>query len=195
VSRAAAFLDRDGVLNEPVLDPVDGHPESPLRAADVHLADGAVEGARALRDAGFALVVVTNQPAAAKGKATVADIEAVNDRVRELLGQAEIELDGWRTCLHHPAAVVAELGGSCDCRKPATGMLTGMADELGLDLAASWMFGDTDVDVIAGHGAGCRAVLIEHPLSAHRRSGAAKPDALARNLSDAAAFVVDRTRL
>ena len=66
LSRAAVFLDRDGVLNDPVGSP----PESPYRAEDVRLAPGAAAGVRALRDAGFALVVVTNQPAAAKGTAT-----------------------------------------------------------------------------------------------------------------------------
>jgi D-glycero-D-manno-heptose 1,7-bisphosphate phosphatase len=192
VSRRAAFLDRDGVLNEPVPDPVDGRPESPLRPEDVRLVDGAADGARALRDAGFALVVVTNQPAAAKGKATVADIEAVNERVRELLRQAGVELDGWRTCLHHPDAAVPELGGACDCRKPAPGMLIDMARELELDLSGSWMLGDSDVDVVAGRAAGCRTVLIEHPLTAHRRSDESPADARHRNLRDAAAFVTGR---
>jgi D-glycero-D-manno-heptose 1,7-bisphosphate phosphatase len=190
--RPAAFLDRDGVLNEPVLDPVDGRPESPLRPGDVVLAEGALEGARALRDAGYALVVVTNQPAAAKGKASVADIEAVNERVRQLLADGGVQIDGWRTCLHHPDAVVAQLRAPCDCRKPAPGMLTDMAHELGLDLQASWMFGDSDIDVVAGRRAGCRTVLVEHPLTAHRRSGDAEPQARLRNLAGAGALVADR---
>jgi D-glycero-D-manno-heptose 1,7-bisphosphate phosphatase len=190
--RPAAFLDRDGVLNDPVADPVDGRPESPLHPSQVRLAAGAIDGTRALRDAGYALVVVTNQPAAAKGKATVADIEAVNARVRELLAQGGVEVDGWRTCLHHPDAVVARLRARCDCRKPAAGMLTDMARELDLDLGASWMFGDSDVDVVAGHAAGCRTVLVEHPLTAHRRRGAVDPDARIRNLAGAGALVADR---
>jgi D-glycero-D-manno-heptose 1,7-bisphosphate phosphatase len=191
--RPAAFLDRDGVLNDPVADPVDGRPESPLHPSQVRLADGAIEGARALRHAGYALVVVTNQPAAAKGKATVADIEAVNERVRELLADGEVTIDGWRTCLHHPDAVVSALRVPCDCRKPAAGMLTSMAHELGLDLGASWMFGDSDVDVIAGQAAGCRTVLVEHPLTAHRRHDTVDPDARIRNLSGARALVADRS--
>ncbi len=169
-----------------------GTPSRRCAPSDVVLAEGAIEGAVALHDAGFALVVVTNQPAAAKGKASVADIEAVNDRVRELLAQGGVTIDGWRTCLHHPDAVVAQLRAQCDCRKPASGMLTGMARELGLDLGASWMFGDSDVDVIAGRGAGCRTVLIEHPLTAHRRRGGAEPDARIRNLAGAGALVADR---
>ena len=126
------------------------------------------DGVRALRDAGFALVVVSNQPAAAKGTATLEELEAVSARVRELLG---VEFDGWYACLHHPDGVVPGLAGPCDCRKPAPGMLLEAARELELDLAASWIVGDTDADVGAGRAAGTRTVLVEHPGSAHRRTG------------------------
>ena len=83
--RRAVFLDRDGVLNDPALDPVDGRFESPLRAADVVLAEGAIEGCRMLRDAGFLLLVASNQPAAAKAKATREQLREVHERVVELL--------------------------------------------------------------------------------------------------------------
>jgi D-glycero-D-manno-heptose 1,7-bisphosphate phosphatase len=187
VSRAAVFLDRDGVLNDPVADAHrGGPPESPYRVEDVRLAAGAAEGARQLRDAGYALVVVTNQPAAAKGTATVDALEAVNARVRWLLADAGVELDGWYTCLHHPNGSVAELSGACECRKPAPGLLLQAADELGLELADSWIVGDSDSDVGAGERAGTRTVLVAHPGSAHRRSDAVGPDLQARDLADAA---------
>ncbi|MDA0182379.1 HAD family hydrolase [Solirubrobacter phytolaccae] len=189
MSRAAIFLDRDGVLNDPVPDG-DGPPESPYHPEDVHLSTGAVEGARALRAAGFALVVVTNQPAAAKGTATVAALMAVNSRVREVLADAAVELDGWYTCLHHPAGTVPELSGPCDCRKPAAGMLLQAARELDLDLAASWIVGDSDSDVGAGERAGVRTALVEHPGSAHRRSDLVAPDVRAADLAEAAAAIV-----
>jgi D-glycero-D-manno-heptose 1,7-bisphosphate phosphatase len=186
----AVFLDRDGVLNDPVLDPVDGRPESPLRAADVVLAEGAVEGCRMLREAGFSLLVASNQPAAAKGKATREDLAAVHDRVVSLLTASGVTIDGWRYCLHHPEATVPELRGDpCDCRKPAPGMLLDLAQEHAVDLSASWMVGDSDGDIGAGLAAGCSTVLIEHPGSAHRRTGNPAPAALARNLSRAAAFI------
>jgi D-glycero-D-manno-heptose 1,7-bisphosphate phosphatase len=185
--RPAAFLDRDGTLNEFVSDPVSRLPESPLTAADVRLIDGAAAAARQLAQAGFALVCVSNQPAAAKGKVSLEALLAVHDRVLELLRQEGVHLDASRLCLHHPEGVVPELSGACDCRKPAPGMLLDAAAELGLDLPSSWLFGDTDSDVAAAHAAGASAVLIEHPGSAHKRSADARPELVAPNLADAAA--------
>jgi D-glycero-D-manno-heptose 1,7-bisphosphate phosphatase len=186
----AVFLDRDGVLNDPVPDPTDGRPESPLRAADVVLAEGAVEGCRMLREAGFLLLVASNQPAAAKGKATREQLREVHDRVVDLLTAGGVTIDDWRYCLHHPEATVAELRGDpCGCRKPAPGMLLELAEAHAVDLAASWMVGDSDADTGAGIAAGCRTVLVEHPGSAHRRTRRPEPAALAANLSPAAAFI------
>jgi D-glycero-D-manno-heptose 1,7-bisphosphate phosphatase len=192
--RPAAFLDRDGTLNEFVPDPASGLPESPLRVADVRLIEGSAAAARQLAQAGFALVCVSNQPAAAKGKISVARLLAVHERVLELLGEQGVQLDASRLCLHHPEGVVPELSGPCDCRKPAPGLLLDAAEELGLDLAGSWMLGDTDSDVVAGHAAGCRAVLIEHPGSSHKRVAAASPELVASSLADAVAQLLECLR-
>ena len=169
--RPAVFLDRDGVLNAVVPDPETGRPESPYRAADTALLPGAAEEVASLRAAGWAVVVVSNQPAAAKGKASIEDLRGVHAVVRDGLG----EVDGWRYCLHHPDGDHPVLSTPCPCRKPAPGMLLAAAFELDLDLAASWMAGDSDGDVGAGEAAGCRTALVEHPDTAHRRSGEASP--------------------
>jgi D-glycero-D-manno-heptose 1,7-bisphosphate phosphatase len=190
VRRAAVFLDRDGVINDPAHDPVDGTAESPHRPQDVVLADGAVAGLRSLRDARFILVVVSNQPSAAKGKATLTDLRAVHERVVALLQAEGIAIDDWRYCFHHPAGVVPELTGVCACRKPSPGMLLDAAGAHAIDLAASWIVGDSDADVEAGRAAGTGAILVEHPDSAHRRSGDSAADAQVRNLSEGAAFVL-----
>jgi len=189
---AAAFLDRDGVLNEAVPDPASGAPESPLKVEDVRLLPGVAGAARELAEAGHALVCVSNQPAAAKGKATVQQLIAVHERVLELLARDGAHMDASRLCLHHPDGVLAELSGPCQCRKPAPGMLLDAAAALSLDLSRSWMLGDTDADVAAGRAAGCRTVLIDYPGSAHKRSGGARPSLLAADLADGAAQILDR---
>jgi histidinol-phosphate phosphatase family protein len=185
--RAAVFLDRDGVLNELVLDPELGRPESPLQTSDVRLIPGAAEGAAALKAAGYVLVCVTNQPAAAKGKASLSELEAIQRSVREKLSANGAELDAWRMCPHHPNGVVSELSGPCDCRKPAPGMLLDAAQDLHLDLSRSWLIGDTAADVAAGRAAGCRTILIDNPSSAHKRSEADGSDFVAADLRDASA--------
>lgn len=183
--RRAAFLDRDGVLNELLPDPVSGASESPLHSRDVALIPGAAEAAARLRAAGFALFVVSNQPAAAKGSVSLQQLERVHARVLELMAAAGAPIDASRLCFHHPLGVVPELTGPCRCRKPEPGMLLDLAREFDLDLAASWMIGDTDTDVQAGMAAGCRTVLIEHAHSGHKRNGAAVPDLTAVDLLDA----------
>jgi D-glycero-D-manno-heptose 1,7-bisphosphate phosphatase len=185
---AAVFLDRDGVINDPVMDPVDGRPESPLRAQDVVLARGAVEGLKALAATGLPLIVVSNQPAAAKGKATDADLRAVHDRVVELLAAEGVAIGDWRYCFDHPEAL-DPARRDCGCRKPAPGMLEDAAREHGLDLRASWIVGDTDADVGAGRAVGAATVLVEHPGTAHRRSAGLTADAVVADLAGAAVFI------
>jgi D-glycero-D-manno-heptose 1,7-bisphosphate phosphatase len=179
----AVFLDRDGVLNELVRDPVSGTPESPLQVQDVRLIGGAAAAVRSLGEAGLMLVCVSNQPAAAKDKVSVEGLLAVHERVAGLLAEQGAPLDASRLCLHHPEGVVPELSGVCACRKPAAGMLLDAAEALGVVLEHSWMVGDTDTDVAAGRAAGCRTVLIEYPGSAHKRKHTVDPDLCAPDLA------------
>jgi D-glycero-D-manno-heptose 1,7-bisphosphate phosphatase len=190
MARPAVFLDRDGVLDEPVPDPgEEGRAESPYRPEDVRLAPGAVAGLRALRAQGFVLVVVSNQPAAAKGTVGLDDLVAVHDRLVALLAEHDVRIDEWRYCHHHPAGIDPALTGACACRKPAPGMLTAAAAAHDLVMARSWMVGDADTDVEAGRAAGCGTVLIAHARTAHRRSGAARPTLVAPDLAAAASAI------
>lgn len=196
MSRAqAAFIDRDGVVNALVADPTTGRLESPLHVREVALIPGATDALKELRDAGLLLVGVSNQPAAAKGTVSLAELDAVQERVLELVALDGVRFDAFRICTHHPEGVAAELAIACDCRKPAPGMLIDAAHELEIDLARSWMVGDTDGDVMAGAAAGCRTVLVEHPASAHKRSVKAEPDAVATSLESAASLILAHDRI
>lgn len=179
----AVLLDRDGVITEPVPDPHTGTPESPLRAEDLRLVPGAAQAMRMFVDRGIPVAVVSNQPAAAKGLITVDELRAIHDRTVELLAAEEVTLDGWHYCLHHPDGLVSELTAECDCRKPAPGLLLRALDALGVPAAEAWMVGDADRDIVAGKRAGVRTALIEHPGSAHRRSGE-EPDVRAADLQE-----------
>ncbi|HXB63539.1 MAG TPA: HAD-IIIA family hydrolase [Solirubrobacteraceae bacterium] len=190
--RAAVFVDRDGVLNKLVPSGAGGpgrtgtRHESPLTPAQVRLIDGAAGALRGLARAGFAIVCVTNQPAAAKHETSVERLQAVHERVLALLDAQGGRLDASRLCLHHPEGTDAQLSWTCPCRKPRPGMLLDAAEALDLDLRASWMIGDTDADVAAGLAAGCRTILLEHPDSAHKRSHAVRAHLLAADLVTAA---------
>jgi D-glycero-D-manno-heptose 1,7-bisphosphate phosphatase len=184
--RPVVFLDRDGVLNEFVVDPLSGARESPLAAQDVRLIPDAAASAARLVRAGFALVCVTNQPAAARGKASIERLLEVHRQVERLLAQAGVTLSTSRLCWHHPEGVIPALALACDCRKPAPGMLLDAACAVDADLDASWMVGDTDVDVQAGRAAGCRTLLIECQDTADRRTGAVHADLCAGDLAEGA---------
>jgi D-glycero-D-manno-heptose 1,7-bisphosphate phosphatase len=188
---AAVFLDRDGVLNELVPDPCSGAMESPLAPADVRLLPGAARAAGALAAAGYTLVCVSNQPAAAKGLVSVERLLAVHRLVIELLAAEGVQLAGSRLCLHHPRASVSELAGPCRCRKPSPQMLLDAAASMRIELSESWMVGDTDADIEAGAAAGCRTVAIENEGSKHKRLSGIHPDLRASDLAHAVTMMLD----
>ena len=193
MKRRAVFLDRDGVLNNLIPDPRTGLPESPLRPEDVTLMDDAAEALSALRAAGFALVGVSNQPAAAKGVASLDELRSVQAQVVELFARSGVTFDRFSFCFHHPEGSVPTLARACECRKPAPGMLKEAIRELTLDPDASWMVGDTDTDIEAGQAAGVRAILIANPASAHKRVATAIVTT-APNLAAAAEIILRDSR-
>lgn len=193
-ARPAVFLDRDGVVNALAPDPESGTPESPLCLEDVHLLEGVIGAIHRLRDEGYLVVCVTNQPAAAKMKASVETLDAIHAAIRERLQAESADFDASEICLHHPDGVVVELTRACDCRKPAPGMLLRAAERLDIDLGRSWMIGDSDSDIEAGQAAGCSTILVEHPPSSHRRAGRVRPLGAVRDLHEAVQLLLANDR-
>ncbi len=194
VSDRAVFLDRDGVVVELVWDDVDGAFEGPTASDNVRLVPGAADAIRRIRSLDYVTVVVSNQPGAAKGKASREELRAAHERVVRLLSGEGVIIDDYRYCLHHPDALDSALAAACDCRKPKPGMLLEAAAELDIDLARSWMIGDSDVDAQAGRGAGCRTILVENPLSQHRRREAGVADFRVSDVADAVDIVTREAR-
>ncbi len=157
----AVFLDRDGVINAALYDPVEGKPDSPYRLEDLRLLPGVARAVRAINEMGFLAIVVSNQPGVAKGKCDYAFLEAVNAEIAARLAGEGARLDATYYCLHHPDAVDESLRVECDCRKPQPGLLLRAAQELSIDLAGSFMVGDSLGDVEAGLAAGCRTILVD----------------------------------
>ena len=166
----AAFLDRDGVINVKA-------PEGQYVTGweEVHFFPGVATAIAMLNNAGFRVIVVSNQRCVAKGLVTSAEVEALHKRIcRELAGLGAV-IDAVYFCPHETAP-------PCDCRKPAPGMLLAAAKEHRIDLGASWMIGDSDADVAAGKNAGCKTVL----LGRRTNSSGSAPDLLAQSLLDLA---------
>jgi D-glycero-D-manno-heptose 1,7-bisphosphate phosphatase len=192
---SAVLLDRDGVIVEPVPDPLTGACESPLHPGDVRLVEGATDAITILRTLHVPLLVVSNQPAAAKGTVDLAELRAVHERAVDLLAAAGVGVDGWEYCYHHPAGTDPDLTGRCECRKPEPGMLRRALRGRGVSADRAWMVGDADTDVMAGAALGTRTALLEHPLTSHRRSAkrrsssSPEPDVRASSLLEFARFL------
>lgn len=150
----AVFLDRDNTLIE---DP--GFISDP---AQVRLLPGAADAVRSLRDAGYRIVVTTNQSGVARGHVDEATLGRIHDRLKELLAKEGAPLDAIYYCPYLPGdeAVVKAYRKDSDLRKPKPGMLLKAAREMNLDLSRSWAIGDEARDIQAGKAAGCPTVLI-----------------------------------
>ncbi len=164
MSRRAAFIDRDGVLN---------HDHGYVhRAQDFQWLPGATQALALLQEARVARVVVTNQSGIARGLYTLADLEILHAHMRGELAREGVALDGIYACPHHPDGVVAEFRCDCDCRKPEPGLIEQAVREHDLDLAASCLFGDKASDIEAGRRAGVGRCWLIGNAAAARRCGA-----------------------
>ncbi len=180
--RPAVFADRDGTINR---NPTRG--DFVTQPEDLDLLPGAPEALRRLKDAGYLIVVFTNQSGVGRGVMSAGDVRAVNARMSELLAEAGAPLDGVYFCPHLDK-------DGCECRKPKPGLLTRAAAELGIDLARSWGVGDGARDLEAARAAGCRVVLVHaDAYPGQREAGEALvPDASVPDLSAAADVVLSR---
>jgi D-glycero-D-manno-heptose 1,7-bisphosphate phosphatase len=170
----AAFLDRDGVINVKA-------PEGQYvtRWDEVRFLPGVTAAIARLNKAGFRVIVISNQRCVAKGLVTADEVTALHKKIVEELADQGAKIDAVYFCPH-------DTSPACDCRKPAPGMLLQAARDHQIDLATSWMIGDSVADVAAGKNVGCKTVLIGPGLSGRRENSAANPpDLFADSLLDA----------
>jgi D-glycero-D-manno-heptose 1,7-bisphosphate phosphatase len=172
VARRAVFLDRDGVLNRPVVR--DGRPHPPARVEDFELYKDVAEGCERLKAAKFLLVVITNQPDVGRGTQSREVIEAMHAKMQAALPS----LDRIETCYH----AGEQYGESCHCRKPRPGLILRAAAELKIDLGASYVVGDRWRDIDCARTVGCRAIFIERWYKERLRHA---PDFTVANFGDA----------
>ena len=185
--RAAVFLDRDGTLNveKGFLASQDG----------LELLPGVGAALKALRQAGYRLVVVTNQPVIARGEASEDDVAAIHRRLEWELGKDGAYVDAVYLCPHHPdkgfAGERPELKIACDCRKPGTLMAEQACRDLMLDVRASWMIGDQTRDIEMARRAGLRSVLVRTGTGGRDGKFAARADFTADDLLAAASLILE----
>jgi D-glycero-D-manno-heptose 1,7-bisphosphate phosphatase len=145
----AIFIDRDGTLNV--------EKEYLYRYGDWEWIPGAVEAIKVFNEAGFLVIVISNQAGVARGRYSEADINRLHARVDGELSRLGARIDAYYYCPHHP-----DFGEkrNCTCRKPAPGLLLQAQQDLNIDLSRSWMIGDKMSDIVAGESAGVKSILV-----------------------------------
>jgi D-glycero-D-manno-heptose 1,7-bisphosphate phosphatase len=187
--RPAIFLDRDGTLSHEV-----GYVNHPSR---FRLYPWSVGTVRAINQAGWLAVVVTNQAGVARGYFPEVVVDEVHARLRAAMAAGGARLDGLYVCLHHPTVGEPPYRHDCQCRKPRPGMLRRGEEELGADLSRSWVVGDRLSDVQLAWSVGARGALVlsgyglgeSTYLAPQRRRG---PDLVARNALSAVEQILGR---
>ena len=174
MTRPAIFLDRDGVINHN--DVRNGRPYSPVDLADFRILPGVPEAVAALHNAGYLIIVATNQPDVGAGRQTREALDAMHEQMRR-----SVHVDDIEVCYHVDR-------DNCNCRKPKPGMLLKAAEKHHIALSESWMIGDRWRDVDAGRAAGCRTVFIDYDYPAEPRPE--KPDVIVRSLAEAVPIVL-----
>ena len=176
MNRRAVFLDRDGVINRPVVR--DGLPYPPDTVEQFDVYDDVPEGCRQLKAAGFLLVVATNQPDVGRGTQSREQVEAIHATMRAALpgiDRVEVSYDAGGSGVPAPR------------RKPAPGMLLDAADTLGIALTQSFMVGDRWRDVDCGHAAGCRTIFLDRGYAESLRQ---TPDWTAGSFAEAVEIIL-----
>ena len=182
----AIFLDRDGTLNF--------DPGFLAHAEGLELYPSASGALRRLRQGGFRLVIITNQPVIARGEASEDDVAAIHRRLEWELGKEGAFVDAIYLCPHHPDAGFpgerSELKVSCECRKPGTALVELAGLQHSLDLSRSWMIGDQTSDIELARRVGLRSVLVRTGSSGLDGKYAAQPDHVADDIDSAADFIL-----
>lgn len=171
--KRAVFLDRDGVINAPQIR--DGKSFPPSRLEDFQLLEGVPKACALLKEAGFLLIVVTNQPDVRTGQQTLEVVEAMHQTMNR-----QLPLDDVFACYHVDQ-------DDCACRKPRPGMLLEAARRHGVDLSQSFLVGDRRGDILAGQAAGCRCYFIDYQ---YREPGPTGPFDTVADLLDAATHIL-----
>jgi D-glycero-D-manno-heptose 1,7-bisphosphate phosphatase len=172
--RPAVFLDRDGVIVVPEFR--DGRSFAPRRLEDFRLYPDAAASLQKLKQAGFLLAVVTNQPDVGDGLITRSEVDAMH----EIMAR-QLPLDAVKACFHGH-------GQACDCRKPKPGMILQAATELGINLTKSFMVGDRKSDIEAGRAAGCATVFIDLGYTLPTPDA---PDYVVHSIAEAANVIIE----
>jgi len=185
----AVFLDRDGVINELILNPNTGEYESPHCIEDLKIYPYADNCLKKLQGSGFYLFLVSNQPSYAKGKTTLENIKDIHNRLHKYLIKNEIYFKDYYYCYHHPNGIIPKYSILCECRKPGNYFLKKAITKYSLNTSYSFIIGDCDSDIECGQKSGLKTILIKNSISS-KKQGKSNPDFSVNNLLEASNLIL-----
>ena len=185
----AVFLDRDGTINRDV-----GYLNSP---SQVELIDGSALAVKRLKDAGFLVVVISNQSGIARGLIEEEAVGRIHETLSGMLRAEGADVDGFYYCPHHPEGVLDRFRCKCSCRKPEPGLVLKASEDLDIDLSRSYVVGDKVSDVQLAYKTGCVGVMV---LTGHGLTEldaypdkSARPHMVCRDLQEAAMWIINHS--
>ena len=197
-SHPAVFVDRDGVINEIVWNDDIEQLDSPMKVSEFSFLPGVADALRIIKEKGYYIFIVTNQPGAAKGKTSLETLYDINTYMIDSLSTQGVEIDDLFMCPHYPKELPLTkekfLIRKCNCRKPEPGLLYRAMRKYDIDLSASFMIGDSCTDVTAGAAVGLTTIFIGNlKCDVCKRLGDLSPDLIAKDLCDAAGGLPDKS--
>jgi len=179
----AVFLDRDGTIVEDV-----GYMNLP---SQIQFIPGSIEAIKMLNEAGYKVVVITNQAGVAKGLINEDMLQTIDKTLHKWILNGGAHLDGVYYCPHHPEYGVYPYKQVCECRKPHPGLIKRAEKDLKIDLSQSFMIGDKATDVEAGKRAGIKTVFVTTGKGQKEKDKLKeKPDHIADNLLKAVKWIL-----
>lgn len=187
----AVFYDRDGVITKMVYDRENGIIETVRNPSQIAFVPGIIDVLRHTTLLGYKNIIISNQPNIAIKKVSKESFEEVTQTILDNIKKQGAHIDAGYYCLHHPFAALEEYKKDCDCRKPKPGLILQAAKEHDIDLSKSWVIGDGVNDILAGHAAGCKTILLGNILESEylrvleEKLGEVKPNYLIKKLKEA----------
>ncbi len=187
----AVFYDRDGIIMKMVYDLEQGLIETAKKPSQIAFVPGIAELLKHTASLGYKNIIISNQAGLGIKKISQKNFDAVREKMTGRLKKEGAVIDAQYYCFHHPFASITKYKKKCDCRKPEPGLLFQAAKDHNIDLAKSWMIGDSVYDVLAGSAAGCRTILLaflyesEYLRILEEKLNGKKPDYLIKKLVEA----------
>lgn len=186
----AVFLDRDGVINDLIYNDLRKEYEPPHKAEDINIIDGAEDSLKDLKENGFELFIISNQPDHAKGKTGLEDLLKVKNKILEVLNSDKEIIKEDFYCYHHPDGVTEDYSYDCECRKPKTYFIDLAVSKYNIDRNGSWLIGDRETDIECGNNAKLKTILIKNNYNNYTEE--VKADFEADDLSSAVKIILNK---